>query len=272
MMSFATFFKENPLFHYEDLEAYLKSQGYFNPHTLKAALQYHVSKNHLARIRRGYYVVTTHYQPGVHVENDYLLIAGKMTSDAVISYHTAMEFHALAYSVGSTIFFNSNDNISQLVCEYGHYQQVAHPKALKPKDLFLETKSYDRLGMDIRITTIERTLVDSLHRPELSGGWEEIWRSFETLNFLDVERTIDYALKLANATTIAKLGFFLEQHQKQFSLQEKQLNQLEKFKPKSRHYMDKNAKGELKSLSRWNLIVPLTVINKTWEEPYNDTF
>lgn len=269
-MSFETFFKKHSLFHYEELMEYLSSSGGFNQNTLKAALQYHLAKKHLARIRRGYYLVTNSYLPGIHIENDYLLIAGRMTHDAVISYHTAMEVHALAYSVGPLIYFNSDERIGHLACAYGQYQQLAHPIQLKPNNLFLETKLHDRRGMDIRVTTIERTLVDSLHRPELSGGWEEIWRSFESIHFLDIERMIRYALELGNATTIAKLGFFLEQHQEQFSVKDEQLNCLVQHKPKSRHYMEKTYKGSVKNLRRWNLIVPLYVINKTWEEPHHD--
>ena len=270
-MSFEAFFRNYPLFHYEELVKYLQSSGVFNQNTLKAALQYHLAKKHLARIRRGYYLVTNDYLAGTHIESDYLLIAGRMTEDAVISYHAAMEFHALAYSVGSIIYFNSNERIGQVVCEYGQYQQIAHPTALRPDHVFLETKSHDRMGMDMRVTTIERTLVDSLHRPELSGGWEEIWRSFESINFLDIERMINYAVQFGNATTIVKLGFFLEQHQEQFAIKEEYLNQLAHHKPKSRHYMEKSYKGPVKNLQRWNLIVPLAVINKTWEEPNNDT-
>lgn len=270
-MSFETFFKKHPLFHYEELVEYLRSSGDFNQNTLKAALQYHLAKKHLARIRRGYYLVTNSYLPGIHIENDYLLIAGRMTHDAVISYHTAMEVHAIAYSVNSIIYFNSNERIGRLACEYGEYQQLAHPAKLKPNNMFLETKLHDHMGMDIRVTTIERTLVDCLYHPELSGGWEEIWRSFESINFLDIERVIQYALELGNATTMAKLGFFLEQHQEQFSVKDEQLSTLIHYKPRSRHYMEKTYKGPVKNLQRWNLIVPLYVINKNWEEPHNDT-
>jgi len=269
-MSFEVFFKKHPLFHLKELVEFLQSSGRLNPNTLKTVLQYHLAKKHVARIRRGYYLVTNDYLPGSHIEGDYLLIAGRMTDDAVISYHTAMEFHSLAYSVSSLVYFNSSQRIGRLVSDYGQYQQVDHPIALKPDSVFFETKLHDRMGMDIRVTTIERTLVDCLQRPELSGGWEEIWRSFESINFLDIQRVINYAVKLGNATTIAKVGFFLEQHQEQFDVKDEHLNQLAHYKPKSRHYMEQSHKGPVKNLQRWNLIVPLAVINKTWEEPYDD--
>ncbi|MDF1797380.1 MAG: hypothetical protein P1U63_12670 [Coxiellaceae bacterium] len=269
-MRYEAFFKEHHLFHHEELVAHLKSSGSYNENTLKAALQYHFSKKHLARIRRGYYLVTNNYLTGIHVENDQQLIASHFAIDAVISYHTAMEYHALAYSVHPTVYFNSSERIGVYKSVYGDFQQIAHPKALMPNDIFSETKIHDRLGMDMRVTSIERTLVDALHRPELCGGWEEIWRSFESIRYLDVERLIQYALRLGNGTTIAKLGFFLEQHKEQFLVKESQLDVLMTYRPKSRHYMQKNASEEVKNLKRWNLIVPLSVYNKIWEEPYND--
>jgi len=255
-MSFEAFFKTHPLFHHGELVSYLQSVGKFNQNTLKAALQYHLTKKHIGRIRRGYYVVTSDFLVNSTVENDHLLIAAHMMPDAIISYHTAMEFHALAYSIGSIIYFNSDERIGQLVTAYGSYQQVAHPSALKAQNIFLETQLHDRMGMDIRVTTIERTLVDCLHRPELSGGWEEIWRSFESIHFLDIERVIRYALQLGNATTIAKTGFFLEQHKEQFSVKDEQLNHLACYRPKSKHYMERSHKGAVKFLKRWNLIIP----------------
>ncbi|MBB70826.1 MAG: hypothetical protein CMF50_00305 [Legionellales bacterium] len=270
-MGFEAFFNEHPLFHHAELVEYLKNQGNYNQNTLKATLQYHIAKQHLGRIRRGYYLVTSRYAPGIQIENDHLLIAGYMAPDAILSYHTAMEFHALAYSVSATVYFNSAEKIGQLICEYGQYQQISHPTGLQPDKLFLETKLHDRLGMDIHVTSIERTLVDCLQRPELAGGWEEIWRSFESINYLDIPRLIDYALQLENATTVAKLGFFLEQHQRQFSVPEDALEQLASHRPKSRHYMDKNYQGPIKNMKRWNLIVPVNIIDKLWEEPNNDS-
>lgn len=271
-MSFEAFFKKNPIFHYRDLVAYLQSLGKVNQNTVRAALQYHLVKKHIARVRRGYYLVTNDYMPGIDVESDYLLIAGRMTNDSIICYHSAMEFHSLAYSVYSLIYFSSNEHVGYLSCDYGNYQQINHPVKLKPDNIFLEAKPYDRSGMSIYVTTIERTLVDCLHRPELSGGWEEVWRSFESIQFLDIGRIENYAIKLGNATTIAKVGFFLEEHREQFSVTEKQLIKLAQYKPKSRHYMKKPYKGEIKNLQRWNLIVPLYIINKDWEEPSDDSF
>jgi len=269
MTIYRDFFALHPVFHHEELVRYLKEKNAFNQNTLKAALQYHISKQNISRIRRGYYLVINPAYSG-HIANDYILIAGRMTEDAVISYHSAIEFHALTYSMNAVVYFCSKYEIGTMLTSHGHYQQVSHPAVLKPDHVFFETKVHDRQGLDIRVTTIERTLVDCLARPQFTLGWEEIWRSFEGISFLDIDRVIAYALRLGNATTIAKLGFFLEQHQEIFDVTDQDLIKLEAHKPKSRHYMDKSAQGPVQSVKRWNLIVPLSIINKDWEEPNHD--
>jgi len=269
-MGVVDFFSEYPVFRHDEIVDYLKYHNEYNSNTLKALLNYHLKQKNISRIRRGYYIVINPLLNRYHIGNDSLLIAGRMTKDAVISYHSAIEFHALPYSIYHIVYFCTTKPKGIIVTPHGHYQQIGHPTALKPNDIFLETKIHDRQGLDIRVTTVERTLVDSLDKPQFSGGWEEIWRSFESISFLDIDRTINYALRLGNATTIAKLGFFMEQHQEQFSVQEEHLRRLEQNKPKSKHYMQHSEKEPVKYFKRWNLIVPISVVNKNWEEPHND--
>lgn len=118
---FEAFLKDNCLFHVDALEQYLRAAGKYNASTMKSALQYHMGKGHLLRVRRGYYMVTDRYS-GRHVEGDAILIAAHMVDDAVISHHTAMCFHALAYSVSPVTYFYSNKRLGRLDGAYGIYQ------------------------------------------------------------------------------------------------------------------------------------------------------
>ena len=54
--------------------------------------------------------------------------------------------------------------------------------------------------MNPNATSLERTLVDVLDRPDLTGSWEEIWRSLESIEFFDIEQIVEYVLLLENAT------------------------------------------------------------------------
>ncbi|WP_005035516.1 type IV toxin-antitoxin system AbiEi family antitoxin domain-containing protein [Holophaga foetida] len=122
----------------------------------------------------------------------------------------------------------------------------------------------DRQGMDVRVTSQARTLVDVLDRPEWSGGWEEVWRSLEELRLVDLGEVQEYLTRLNNATTAALVGFFLEQHREALHLGETELARLEPMRPKGRHYLSRTEGGRL--AKRWNLIVPEPLWRRTWEE------
>jgi len=124
-------------------------------------------------------------------------------------------------------------------------------------------EALDRLGQDIRVASLERSLVDVLDRPDLGGGWEEIWRSAESVEYYDISQVVEYALLLRNATTAAKVGFFLEQHQEQLTVEASQLDRLREVRSRQPHYLERGRSGRL--VAAWNLIVPEEVLNRTWE-------
>ena len=124
----------------------------------------------------------------------------------------------------------------------------------------------ERLGFPVRVTSLERTLVDVLDRPRLSGGWEEVWRSLESVEFFDVEAVMDYARLLGNATTAAKVGFYLEQHGESLMVEPDQIEHLRRHRPRRPHYLDGARNGRGRPVSAWNLVVPREVVDRAWEE------
>ena len=79
--------------------------------------------------------------------------------------------------------------------------------------------------------------MDVLDRPDLGGGWEEIWRSLEMVEFFDLDVVIEYTLLLENATTAAKVGFFLEQHKEALMVEASHLDPLRARRPLKPHYL-----------------------------------
>ena len=120
-------------------------------------------------------------------------------------------------------------------------------------------------GGEVRVTTCERAMVDVLHSPELGGGWEEIWRSLEMVEFFDLDAVISYTLALNTAVTAARIGFFLEQYREALFVEERHLEMLEAHRPSQNRYLDRSREpGKL--ASRWRLIVPERVLGRHWEE------
>ena len=139
------------------------------------------------------------------------------------------------------------------------------PKALRDENTQnTETQRRERGLFSVLVTNRERTLVDCLDRIDLAGGWEEVWRSLTAASIYDIDRIIAYVSKLANATTAAKVGFFLEFNRQALSVSDKMLAQLEILRPRQTHYLDaKRTAG--KYVARWRLIVPPEVLTQQWE-------
>ena len=125
---------------------------------------------------------------------------------------------------------------------------------------------HNRSGVELRVTNHERTLVDVLDRPDLTGTWEEIWSSLESVEFFNLEQVIEYTRLLDNATTAAKVGFFLEQRREPLMVEEAHLDALCKLCPQQPHYLTRSRPKGCQLVKGWNLMVPTEILNRSWGE------
>ncbi|MEI8328985.1 MAG: type IV toxin-antitoxin system AbiEi family antitoxin [Chlamydiia bacterium] len=270
-MKLDCFFALHKVFTFKELELSLSSghDSSVKNSTLYNLLTYHQKQGHILRIRRGlYYSVPKGLDP-THCPVDPFLVASKMAEDAVIAYGSALDFHGKLHTIQSRVIYLTKKRVmASFDFRDIKYQAVAIPSALKAagQETF-GVQSIDRLGQPVFVTSLERTLVDVLDRPYLCGSWEEIWLSLESIEYLDMDQVLKYALLLANSTTIAKLGFFLETHREALMIPEHYLEELRKHCPVKPHYMDRNQNQSQKMIAKWNLVVPLSLINRSWEEP-----
>ena len=124
----------------------------------------------------------------------------------------------------------------------------------------------ERAGMSLRVTSLERTLVDVLDRPRLAGGWEEVYRSLESVEFFDLDKIVEYVLLLGNATTASKVGFYLDQHREALMVEESHLTALRNQRPKQSHYVDRRRGRDGRLVTEWNLVVPTELVERSWAE------
>ena len=269
-MKLDEFFTLNKVFTLKELEHNLsKNQSSFAKNsTLYNLLTYHQKQGHILRIRRGLYYSIPKGMDPAHCPVDLFLVASKMAEDSVIAYGSALDLHGKLHTIQSRVIYLTKKRVmASFDFRDIKYQAVAIPSALKAagQETF-RVQSIDRLGQPVFVTSLERTLVDVLDRPYLCGSWEEIWLSLESIEYLDMDQVLKYALLLANSTTIAKLGFFLETHREALMIPEHYLEELRKHCPVKPHYMDRNQNQSQKMIAKWNLVVPLSLINRSWEE------
>ncbi len=266
-MKHEDFFRKHPVFTGEEMADYLSSCGEVGSRTKEALLAYHKKTGHVVSVRRGLYAVVPPGSNPVLYSVDPFLIAAKLTNDAVLSYHTALEFHGHAYSVHEHFVYTASRPLNPFTFRSHVFRGVRSPESLRRANQEnFGVVTINRSGMEVRVTSLERTMVDVLNRPDLSGGWEEIWRSLESVEFFDLDMVVEYALLLENATTAAKVGFFLEQHREPLMVEEKHLKTLHGLRPRQPHYLDRDKRKSGRLVSGWNLVVPTEVLERTWAE------
>ncbi len=235
--------------------------------TVEALLAYHVKSGHLVRVRKGLYSAVPRGSTAAVVPIDPFLVTGKLTPDAILAYHTALEFHGKAYSPMHEFFYLTSLAARPLEFRGQRFRAVHTPAALRSKRAELSNVlEADRMGLSVRVTNLERTMVDVLDRPQLGGGWEEIWRSLEGVEFFDLDAVVGYALLLENATTIAKVGFFLEQQKEHLMVENRHLELLRKHRPRVPHYLSRGDRHSGKLVAGWNLVVSPEILERRWRE------
>jgi len=266
-MKLNAFLSQHDVFTVEELDLFLSKEGSGNPKTRKALLTYYRKQGRVLPVRRGLYAVVPFGSSPDSSPVDLYLLASKMTNDAVLGYHTALEFHGKAYSVYNRFYYLSTQRSVPVKFRSYEIRRVSVPQPLiaKGKEMFGVSR-YKRPGGQLRVSNLERTLVDVLDRPQLSGSWEEIWRSLASIEFLDIEQVIDYVLILANATTAAKVGFFLEQHREDLMVDESHLKPLRTLRPHQPHYLSRSRRKHGRLMKKWNLMVPDEILKQSWGE------
>lgn len=273
MSAIIGFFEQHPVFTHNEYTKFLLSQGTTNPNTQRELLTYHLKKRRIMRIRHGFFatIPTSFRNVMENFPIDPYLVAGRVTANAVIAYHSAFDFHGVSYSLYHQYLYLSDQVIRPFEFNQTDFICLPFPRSLsKQQATQFEVILTERQGLNLKVTSLERTLVDVIHRPNYGGGWEEIWKTADHISILNLDKVIEYVNLLNNATTTAKLGFFLEHFKEQFGVNESILKVLEAKKPDGIHYLERGKREPGKFLKRWNLVVPTHIIDHSWDEPNKD--
>jgi predicted transcriptional regulator of viral defense system len=259
------FFATHPVFRRDEFVR-PHTAGGRSPHTSANVLAQHVVSGRLVRVRGGLFAVVPAGTKAAHATVDPYLVATHLTDDAVVAYHAALQFHGKAYSVWRRFHYVTRKRARPLTFRDLEFVPVQASLALRRvPEKHRGVTIVRHAGGEVRVTTLERTMVDVLDAPDHAGGWEEVWRSLEMVEFFDLDALVAYALALRSAVTAARVGFFLDQHRKELMVEDRHLQALRKRRPKAARYLTaKRESGKL--VAGWNLVVPPYVLDRAWAE------
>jgi predicted transcriptional regulator of viral defense system len=259
------YFEAHPVFTHAEFMAARTAKGR-SPSTSNNLLAKHLAARRLIRVRRGLYAAAPRNIDPARAAVDPYLIASHLSNDSVVAYHSALQFFGKSYSIWQRFHYLTGQRAKAFSFRKMEFIPVLRRTAYKnrsQKDMGVIETSHN--GGQVRIANLERTMVDVLDAPDKGGGWEEIWRSLEMIEFFDIDIILLHTRALGSALTAARVGFYLEQHSDSLMLEDKHLKPFEKLIQAQPAYLDSERQSG-KLVKRWNLIVPDYVLKRRWEE------
>lgn len=177
------------------------------------------ARNFVAQlVNRG---VATRLKPGLFIlvpfelghEREYLgnpyVVAREITGGEkyFISHASAMDLHGMV-TQPQLVVYTSTTKLTRPRTILGTEFRFVHTK---PQHLFGLTDHWVNKSEKVRVSDLERTVIDGLKHPEYCGGFSEVARGFwmRRENF-QPERLVGYALQLGIGAVIRRLGFLLD--------------------------------------------------------------
>ncbi|WP_050399865.1 hypothetical protein [Bradyrhizobium embrapense] len=126
------------------------------------------------------------------------------------------------------------------------------------------TVTTDRRGLDVLATGVERTLVDCIERPDLTGGVEELANALHSVKAFDVGKFAEFALGRDNRTLVGVCGAWLESRKDDLFVDKQVLSELKRAAPPvPRPALGSDGKGQAKE--GWNVVLPSDFLNPSFE-------
>lgn len=136
----------------------------------------------IVKLKGGLYATVNPIEKDIYVNR--FEIATALHEGAYCAYHTALEYYGLATQVYYDVHVVTEKRYSPMVIEGLEYQFFQN----EYNGGIIETKQ----NTQIRITELERTIIDCLDRLLLSGGLEEVFMALTMINYCDEDKLLKH--------------------------------------------------------------------------------
>ena len=268
-MDHETFLTVEPVFTSSDLATFLACRDVARPVEKARRLEEKwLRAGRVVAVRTGLFAVVAEGIDPARFQPLSSLVATKMAPDAVVSHHSALDFWGISYSMWFDAVYSATDPVPPMVYGAMCYRGVRFPERLiESGNQHFGVVERPYADGTVRVTTMERTLVDILAEPDYGGSWDEIYQSLTRADSIDIVAVAAYCqVRDCGPALRAKVGFFLEQHRELWRIDATDLDQ---FRPPGPRVMmfafDTFPRKRTHYVEDWNLLVPVEVVERQWE-------
>jgi len=182
-------------------------------------------------------------------------IACKSSATAYISHHSAFEYYGIKNQISYEVIASSKNPFKQFEFEGMSYKCIS-----SKIDVGIIQPNHSEL---IRVTDLERTVVDSIKDMDKTGGLEELLNCLSLLHFLDAEKLKIYLDVYGTQALYQKTGLLLEHYAKELQIPAAFLEYCSSKIDKSTRYLSKELIHNGVYSSKWRLVVPVGLFKIT---------
>lgn len=224
-----------------------------NVRTADSILYSHKQKGLIVSVKRNLYAAIS-VETNQPISSPYE-IASRITENSYISHHSAFEYHGMANQVFSDVYVSSKNKFADFDFDSRTYKWVCSKTELGIKSPTAK----------IRITDIERTIVDSIKDFTKIGGLEELLRCLTMITYADEVKLLSYLSSYNNQFLYQKTGYILS-HYKNMKLSDSFFETCKIKIINSVRYLFDEIKFENSVLSqKWRIYVPVDLMKLTDE-------
>lgn len=199
-------------------------------------------KGLIEKVKRDFYVVIS-LETKQPVLSRYQ-IGSNLFSDACITHHSAFE----VFGYGSQVFYECFVATDKRFSDF-EYDGVVYRRIERRPDIEVIQQG------NIRITSVEQTVVDSIRDFEKIAGLEEVIRCMMLVPGLNEQNVLECLARNSNGFLYQKCGFLFEELEEEFHFSATFFEECEKYSSDAKRYLMKESQDNVFH-KRWKLYAP----------------
>lgn len=177
-------------------------------------------------------------------------IASKISDSSFLCYHSALEYYGIANQVFSDILVGSLTKFNNFVFSDNEYIYKSF-KNIK----FVN----NNINEGIKVSSLEKTIIDCIDDIDLAGGVEEVLNALEQIKYIDEDKLLDVLKDIDKMFLYQKVGFLFEVYNDQLGLSNEFFKECKSHISKKINYFIQYEFKETELNKEWNLIVPKNI-------------
>ena len=199
----------------------------------------------IEKVKRDFYVVIS-MESKQPVLSRYQ-IGSNLFSDACISHHSAFE----VFGYGSQVFYECYVATDKRFSDF-EYDGVLYRRIERKPDMQVVQRG------NIRVTSVEQTVVDSIRDFEKIAGLEEVIRCMMLVPGLNEQKVMECLARNGNGFLYQKCGYIFEEMQEEFHFSTDFFAECEKCSSDAKRYLMKESQ-DCVFYKRWKLYAPVSL-------------